>query len=876
MNALDQTLAAPGRSDATGGILKMAILAVGGQGGGVLSNWVADLARLGGHVAQVTSVAGVAQRTGATIYYVEMAPAGEGQPVFALSPTPGDVDILIASELMEAGRAVQRGFVTPDRTTLIASSHRILSVSEKQVPGDGRGAAAPVEAALAEHARALICFDMEKLALDNGTVISASLFGALARSCALPFDAELFEEVIRRSGKGVEASLAAFRATLHHAAEDGTAPLAARDTAVSGPDVLVAEWRRLEQRLATLPAALQPMARAGLRKTVDYQDVAYGADYLDRLDIVLRHDDAGRDHALSVSAAKAIANAMCYDDIIRVADLKTRANRAARLRREQQIEADELVRVTEYFHPRAEELTSILPAGIGRWADQSRAAQTVLRRIAGNGRRLRSDRLRGFAMLWLMAALRPARQRLLRHGAEMAHLDRLTETALRHAATNYDLGVELFNCQRLIKGYSDTHARGLSKFDRVLGGLDLIAGRDDAADSAAPAARSGLAGRKGYGSGRGAQDNCKLQPGNTGRKSGRTHPMTQLTVKAIEPITDRISLFTLVAADGAALPVYAPGAHIDLDLGDIGTRSYSLVDLEPQDGAPAAYRLAVQREDDGDGGSRCMHGLRMGDNVTATAPKDDFHLHQGSAPALLIAGGIGVTPILSFATALKARGTPFAFHYATRSAPLCAFRDRLEAAFGTDLTLWFDDQTMIDLDALLAGAAPGTQIYCCGPKGMIEAVREKAEAADIDKEHVHFELFSSPASHEGDKPFEVEINDGRVFTIPADKTIVEVLEEAGVDVMFDCQRGDCGICQTDVLSGEPDHRDVVLSEAERASGKVMQICVSRAKSARLVLDNLGRGSWANTPITRPPSPPWCSNTRSIATPISTGKSMSWR
>lgn len=482
MNALDQALAAEPGADATTGILKLAILAVGGQGGGVLSNWVADLAKLGGYDAQVTSVAGVAQRTGATIYYVEMAPKGDGQPVFALAPTPGDVDVLIASELMEAGRAVQRGFVTPDRTTLIASSHRILAVSEKQVPGDGRGEGETVRTALAEHARALVCFDMEKLAQDNGTVISASLFGGLARSGALPFAAEQFEEVIRRSGKGVEASLAAFRAALNHTEAVGAANAPAKGEAVSGPDALVAEWRRLEQRLAALPTPVQPMARAGLRQAVDYQDIAYGAEYLDRLATVLRHDDAANDHALGKAAAKAIANAMCYDDIIRVADLKTRPTRDSRLRREQQIGAEDLVRVTEYLHPRAEELTSLLPARVGSWAEGSPAAQAILRRLAGNGRRLRTDRLRGFLMIWLMASLRPARRRLLRHPAEVAHLDRLTETALRHAETDPALAAELFNCQRLIKGYSDTQARGQSKFARVLGGLDLIAGRDDAAD----------------------------------------------------------------------------------------------------------------------------------------------------------------------------------------------------------------------------------------------------------------------------------------------------------------------------------------------------------------------------------------------------------
>ncbi|WP_420413952.1 PDR/VanB family oxidoreductase [Roseibium sp.] len=312
--------------------------------------------------------------------------------------------------------------------------------------------------------------------------------------------------------------------------------------------------------------------------------------------------------------------------------------------------------------------------------------------------------------------------------------------------------------------------------------------------------------------------------------------MPELKIQQIDTVTDRIKLFTLVAADGSDLAAYDAGAHIDFDLGSAGTRSYSLVDFETRATPVAAYHVAVQREDDGDGGSKAMHALSVGDTVSVTPPKNDFHLHVGTAPALLIAGGIGVTPIISFAAELKSRGAQFAFHYAARDASNCAFQTELESQFGDALTLWFDDQKMIELDRLIGEARPDTNIYCCGPKGMIEAVRERAEAAGFAKEQIHFELFASPASHDGDQPFEVEISDGRVFSVPADKTIVEVLEENGVDVMYDCARGDCGICQTDVVSGTPDHRDVVLSDAERASGEIMQICVSRAKSARLVLD----------------------------------------
>lgn len=308
----------------------------------------------------------------------------------------------------------------------------------------------------------------------------------------------------------------------------------------------------------------------------------------------------------------------------------------------------------------------------------------------------------------------------------------------------------------------------------------------------------------------------------------------RLLVKDITDVTDQIRLITLMSADG--LPGYTAGAHLDFDLGETGTRSYSLIDFVPIDPAPTAYQIAVQLEPEGDGGSRAMHALQIGDKITATDPKNSFELRMDDAPALLIAGGIGVTPIISFATELTRRRTPFSFHYAARDRAVCAFADQLETQFGDALTLWFDSDAQIDIATVLRDAPDAAHIYCCGPKGMIEAVRSVAEKSGYPSDRIRFELFETPQAQDGDQPFEVEINDGRVFTIPSGQSIIEVLEAADVDIMYDCQRGDCGICQTDVISGEPDHRDVVLSKDERASGNVMQICVSRARSARLVLD----------------------------------------
>ncbi|MCC5987594.1 MAG: indolepyruvate oxidoreductase subunit beta family protein [Pararhodobacter sp.] len=479
-------LAARTPDERLGGIIKLAVMAVGGQGGGVLTNWIEALARGNGYDCQATSVAGVAQRTGATIYYIEMAPKSGDKPVFSLAPAGGDVDVLIAAEMMEAGRAIMRGFVTPDRTTLIASTHRMLAVSEKMVPGDGIANPEEVRAAAEIAARKLVMADLDTLAIRQGSVISASLFGALAGSGALPFPREAYEEAIRASGKGVEASLRAFGAGFD-AAQGGVEPAAAHGAqpaiaapAVSGPKPLVAEWEALCRRVQALPEPVQGMAMAGLRKVVDFQDLTYGAEYLDRLEGVSQRDDPAKSHELTAEAAKYIANAMAYDDVIRVADLKTRSARMARIRNE--MKAGEVMQLTEYLHPRAPEIVGLFPARFGAWFERGEKRMARFDRLVNKGRRLRTDGLRGFLQLYLIAMLKKRRRGNLRHRVEMAHLQAWLDAAQGRVESDYALAVETLRCRRLVKGYSDTHARGLSKFDRVMEAIALVEGRDDAAD----------------------------------------------------------------------------------------------------------------------------------------------------------------------------------------------------------------------------------------------------------------------------------------------------------------------------------------------------------------------------------------------------------
>ena len=468
-------------------MIKLAILAVGGQGGGVLTRWIVAVAEASGYRAQSTSVAGVAQRTGATIYYVEMIPQSAELPVFALSPSPADVDVLIAAELMEAGRAVLRGFVTPQQTTLITSTHRILSVAEKSVPGDGQRDSAQVEKSARAAAERYIGFDMEKIAKQHGSVISASLFGALAGSGALPFDRADYEAVIRAGGRKADESLRAFSAAFERtrsgeADEPETPAVPEIKSRPRGPQPLVDEWNTLASRAAQLPSPVAAIAHAGLRKVIDFLDTRYGAEYLDLVERALEKDTAGNNFQFSTAAAKHLANAMSYDDPIRVADLKIRRQRKERIRDEIGAENETAFNITEYFHPRLAELSGCLPTGLANWLQNHPGFYRWLDKRVDRGRRLRSDRLSGYLQLSCMASLRRFRRKLSRHATEMQSRDKWFQHAMSLVDTNYSLAVQVLNCRRLIKGYSDTHSRGTGKFDRLMDAVSVVREYPDAGE----------------------------------------------------------------------------------------------------------------------------------------------------------------------------------------------------------------------------------------------------------------------------------------------------------------------------------------------------------------------------------------------------------
>jgi len=459
--------------------IKIAILAMGGEGGGVLADWIVDLGEANGYLAQTTSVPGVAQRTGATIYYVEMFPRAQaeadgGHPVLALMPLPGDVDVVIASELMEAGRAVQRGLVTPDRTTLIASTHRVFSIAEKVAMGDGRVDSDNLLAHAGRAARHFVRFDMEKVADQNGSVISAVLFGALAGTGVLPFSRAQFEETIERGGVGVNASLKAFgagftRATAAHAPEAVASPAVQMP---SEPPKDPQVRALLERVTRDFPASARAVLIEGVRRLIDYQDPAYAQQYLHQL-----APFAAEDAMLLAETARHLALWMSYEDTIRVAELKTRSTRFQRVTSEVRLKDDQLLAINEFMHPRIQEICETLPAGLGRWLANSGMPRRFVERFTHKGRVITTSSVPGFLMLYTLSGMKRFRRSTLRYQMESHRIEEWLRRITNAATLNPELATEVAQCQRLVKGYGETHERGLRNYETLMEAVERAGSR---------------------------------------------------------------------------------------------------------------------------------------------------------------------------------------------------------------------------------------------------------------------------------------------------------------------------------------------------------------------------------------------------------------
>jgi vanillate O-demethylase ferredoxin subunit len=317
-------------------------------------------------------------------------------------------------------------------------------------------------------------------------------------------------------------------------------------------------------------------------------------------------------------------------------------------------------------------------------------------------------------------------------------------------------------------------------------------------------------------------------------------PTLQVRVarKSVEALD--ICTFELVSTDGSALPAFSAGSHVDVQLPGGVTRQYSLCN-DPAESH--RYLIGVLKDPATRGGSKAMHELvNEGDMLTISTPKNHFPLAHEAKRSLLLAGGIGVTPILCMAERLAIAGADFEMHYCTRSKDRTAFHDRINASkFAPRVRFHFDDGApgqKLDIPALLTKPQPATHLYVCGPKGFMDAVLGIARARGWHESQIHYEFFSSDVGPSAsDESFQVKLaSSGRIVVVPKDKTVVQALAEAGVEVQTSCEQGVCGTCLTRVLEGEPDHKDLYLTPEEQAANDQFLPCCSRAKSALLVLD----------------------------------------
>ncbi|MDF2115302.1 indolepyruvate oxidoreductase subunit beta family protein [Roseiarcaceae bacterium H3SJ34-1] len=456
------------------------IAALGGEGGGVLAEWIVNAAIKADLPVQATSVPGVAQRTGATSYYVEMmdAPAPQGlEPVFALVPAPGRVDFLVSSELLETGRLLERGFASPDRTVLISSTSRVYTTAEKMQMGDGRFDSSKIDALARSIARHYVPIDLERLALETGTIISAAMFGALAGAGAFPFARAHCENAIRAGGRGAEASLKGFAAAFAAVASvDATKPAVEPAAATAKPP----------GGFAGLPRDVRDVIVRGQTHCNDFQDEAYGELYLDRVRVLIAAAPPAEDphvaHALE-EGARRLALWMAYEDIPRVADLKTRKTRFERIRREAEMRDDQLLHVVEYLKPGIEEIAAMLPLRIGD-AIMRRAASGKTTWPLGTGINISTTGVFGFWTMRALAQFARVRRSSLRFAQETQAID-LWLAAMRKAlASSPAFAGALAEMPRLLKGYGDTHLRGRTNYAAIFSAIvapALDAGRLDEA-----------------------------------------------------------------------------------------------------------------------------------------------------------------------------------------------------------------------------------------------------------------------------------------------------------------------------------------------------------------------------------------------------------
>ena len=469
--------------------ISLLICALGGEGGGVLSSWLMDTARRAGFPAQSSSIPGVAQRTGATTYYVEVLPtplhALNGQrPVFSLNPVPGALDALLSSELLETARQVSLGLVSPDRTRVFSSSGRSLTTQERINMGDGRADSAALLQLIQQQAKEAQVWDFSAMAQAHGTMVSSVMLGVVAGSGLFPFARAHFEASIQEGGASaaqtnasMQGFAAGFAAGFERASNAQALQAMLQDMDEANPQAM----SPTDEAVGTLPTAVQSMpaavrefAHLGYQRLLDYQGCAYADLYLQRLQAVLTAENTGdpvqtHAHAASREAARWLALWMAFDDIVRVADLKSRASRWQRVVAEVKAQPGELLRVYDHFKPGVPELAALLPNALAkpllRW--QARRLQHGQEPWA-LALKIGSHSVLGLLALRTLASLKWLRPHGSRFQQEQQDIEAWLQAVQAGLQEDWGLGAALARCGQLIKGYGSTNERAKRNLQHIV------------------------------------------------------------------------------------------------------------------------------------------------------------------------------------------------------------------------------------------------------------------------------------------------------------------------------------------------------------------------------------------------------------------------
>ena len=444
--------------------ISILITALGGEGGGTLMNWIIDSARSQKLFVQGTSVPGVAQRTGSTSYYIEICDRNfhnEKEPILSLYPKPGRVDIVIASELLEAARVLERGYINPDRTTLITSSSRTYTNLEKSHLSDGRFNHEKIINACKKMSKNFICLDLNSMAIEHSTIVSATMFGALAGAGVLPWKKDIYEDIFQDNIFG-KNSLSGFNFAYQQVQSISD------NTLLSKTNINLNNDRKINNINESLSDEFLSIINLGKERCTDYQNNKYSELFMKRVNKLMSVIDKNDPKVISIAEniVRRLALWMTYEDIPRVAQLKIKPDRFIKIKDEINLKKNQILFVQDIFKPGLNEIGAMLPNKLGRWFIRNKKISSLLP-FVGKGMKVNSSKISGFLILKILSSFRLIRPISLRYKEEQNNIDKWIDNIIISLSHSISFSEGLADMPQILKGYGDTWDRGIKKYNKI-------------------------------------------------------------------------------------------------------------------------------------------------------------------------------------------------------------------------------------------------------------------------------------------------------------------------------------------------------------------------------------------------------------------------